>query len=550
MKRNDLKKIVKMKRLIGVGLGLLCQVVSYSQTLFSSNLPVVVINTEGRTIVDSPKTTVQMKIIYNGANKRTNLSDVPNVYEGLAGIEFRGSSSQMFPKKSYGLELRDDKGEGREVALLGMPKEEDWVLYASYNEKSLIHNALAMKIARDLGMYASRTQHVEVVVNGRYDGVYLLMEKIKRVAGRLNIAKMSDKDNSGDALTGGYIFKIDKTTGGSAGWISKVPSPTRNARVQYLYEYPDPDEITSQQKAYLIAKVDSAEATLNSNNFRDPQTGYRRHYDGLSFARIFLINEVSRNVDGYRISTFFHKDRDSKSGKIKAGPAWDYDLAFANADYCDAFHSNGWSYLSGNVCPGDSWQVPFHWKRMLEDPTFVSEVYDEYTRMRKGPWKTERLFAYIDSLATTLQESQQRNFQRWPILGQYVWPNPRPFPSSWQGEINELKNWLEARLQWIDANIPGTLTSIEPLQNQVTETQVEILPNPVIEQAHLIIKVPRPMEVFVEVFDASGKLITTKLQLLDTHNNEINLPIEGASGSYLLRVHTATEVIRKKMMKY
>lgn len=549
MKRNDLKKIVKMKRLIGVGLGLLCQMVSYSQTLVSSNLPIVVINTEGGTIVDSPKTTVQVKIIYNGADKRTTVTDAANVYDGLAGIEFRGSSSQMFPKKPYGIELRDDKGEGREVALLGMPKEEDWILFASYNEKSLMHNGLAMKMARDLGMYASRTQHVEVVVNGRYDGVYLLMEKIKRVAGRLNITKMSDKDNSGDALTGGYIFKIDKTTGGSAGWTSKVPSPTRNARVQYLYEYPDFDVITPQQKAYLIAKVDSAEAALNSTNFRDAQTGYRRYYDGLSFARIFLMNEVSRNVDGYRISTFFHKDRDSKGGKIKAGPAWDYDLAFANADYCDGFRYDGWSYLFGNVCAGDSWQVPFHWKRMLEDPAFVSEVYDEYTRMRKGPWKTENLFAHIDSLTTLLQESQQRNFQRWPILGQYVWPNPKPVPISWRGEVDELKRWLESRLQWMDANIPGAITAIEPLQKQVTETQVEVLPNPFIDQAHILVKAPKPMEVFLEVFDISGKLINTKLQWVDTHNNKIELPVEGASGSYILRVHTPTEVIRKKMMK-
>jgi hypothetical protein len=549
MKRNDLKKIVKMKRLIGVGVGLLCQISVYSQTLFSSNLPVVIINTEGRFIIDEPKTTVQMKIIYNGLDKRTNVADVANVYDGPAGIEYRGSSSQMFPKKPYGFELRDDKGEGKEVSLFGMPKEEDWILFASYNEKSLMHNALAMKMARDLGMYASRTQYVEVVVNGRYDGVYLLMEKIKRVAGRVNVTKMSDKDNSGDAVTGGYIFKIDKTTGSSAGWSSKIPSPTRNARIQYLYDYPDIDAITPQQRAYLIAKVDSAEAALNGTNFRDPQTGYRRHYDGLSFARIFLMNEVSRNVDGYRISTFFHKERDSKGGKIKAGPVWDYDLGFANADYCDGLRYDGWSYLFGNVCPSDGWQVPFHWKRMLEDPAFVSEVYDEYTRMRKGPWKTETLFAHIDSLTATLQESQQRNFQRWPVLGQYVWPNPQPVPISWRGEVDELKRWLELRLQWMDANIPGAITAIEPIPNQIAETLVEVLPNPFTEQAHIRVKVPRPMEVFVEVFDISGKLVTTKLQSVDTHNSEVTLPVEGPSGSYILRVHTPTEVIRKKMMK-
>ncbi len=548
-KRNDIKKIVSMKTLIGVVVGLLCQLAVYSQTLFSSNLPIVIINTNGLPIMDSPKITAQIKIIYNGASKRTNVSDAANVYDGLAGIEFRGSSSQLFPKKAYGIELRDDKGDGREVPLFGFPKEEDWILFASYNEKSLMHNALSMKMARDFGMYASRTQHVEVVVNGRYEGVYLLMEKIKRVSGRANITKMSNTDNSGDAVTGGYIFKIDKTTGsgGSLGWFSKVPSPTRNARVQYLYEYPDFDEITPQQASYLVSKVDSAEAALNSANFRDPQTGYRKHYDGLSFARIFLMNEVTRNVDGYRISTFFHKDRDSKGGKIKAGPAWDYDLAFANADYCDGFRTYGWAYLFGNVCPGDGWQVPFHWKRMLEDPTFVSEVYDEYHRMRNGPWKTERLFAHIDSLTTTLQESQQRNFQRWPVLGQYLWPNPQPVPTSWLGEVNELKRWLEARLEWLDVNMPGTITSVEP--QLPTETSVEISPNPILNEAQLFFKVPRPMELFLEVFDTNGKLITTKLQLINDTAHQLSLPIEGPAGSYILRVHTPTEVIRKKMVK-
>ncbi|MEZ4903073.1 MAG: CotH kinase family protein [Spirosomataceae bacterium] len=498
-----------------------------AQTLTSSNLPIVIIDTQGQTIVDEPKTTVKLKIIYNGAGKRNQVTDVPNVYDGLAGIEFRGSSSQLFPKKPYGFELRDAQGEGREVALLGMPKEEDWILFASYNEKSLLHNALAMKMARDLGMYASRTQHLEVVINGKYEGIYMLMEKIKRVSGRVNLTKMSDKDNSGDVLTGGYIFKIDKSTGsgGREGWVSKIPAPFGTSRIQYLYDYPAFDDITTQQKSYLQAKVDSAEAALNGADFRDFIKGYRRYYDAISFARLFLVNEVARNVDGYRISTFFHKDRDSKGGKIKAGPAWDYDLAFANADYCDGFRYDGWSYLFGKVCPGDGLQVPFHWKRMLEDPAFVSELHDEYSRMRKGPWKIENLHAYIDSLAATLQEAQQRNFQRWPVLGQYVWPNPRPVPTTWQGEVDELKRWLDARLQWLDWNIPGAILSIDPPQNSLTETTLEVVPNPFETEAHLRFKVPRDMEVFVEIFDVTGKLITTKIGRLEQSQAELQLPV-------------------------
>lgn len=535
-----------MRTWLGMVLNLFfCAVVS-AQNLVTSNLPLVIIDTQGQLIVDSPKINAQMRIIYNGPAQRTDPSDAPNVYQGIAGIEFRGSSSQLFPKKSYGFEFRDEKGDGKEVALFGMPKEEDWILFASYNEKSLLHNVLAMKMARDLGMYASRTQFVEVIVNGRYEGVYVLMEKIKRVNGRLNITKLSDQDNSGDALTGGYIFKVDKPTGsgGSIGWFSKV---NYSGRIQYLYEYPDFDEITPNQKSYLIAKVDSAEAALNGAQFRDPQIGYRRFYDGLSFARIFLVNEVARNVDGYRISTFFHKDRDSKGGKIKAGPAWDYDLAFGNADYCEAPLTYGWAYLFGNVCPRDSWQVPFHWKRMLEDPGFVSELNDEYQRMRKGAWKTETLMSYIDSLATVLQEAQQRNFQRWPVLGQYIWPNPTPIPSTWTGEVLELKQWLTQRLAWMDMNIPGTLTAVDP--TPIHEVAVEVAPNPFVNDARLLFKAPRPMEILAEVFDLNGKLITSKFQYLSGDLTTVSMPIQGPSGTYVLRVHTPTESIRRHLIK-
>ena len=530
-----------------------CQ--AYCQNFTSSNLPIVMIDTEGQTILNEPKINVKLKIIQNTAGKRNNLTDTPTQYDGIAGIEYRGASSQLFPKKPYGIELRDEKGDGHEVSIFGMPKEEDWILFASYNEKSLINNVLAMKLARDLGMYASRTQYVELVLNGRYEGVYVWMEKIKRVNGRLDIVKMSDKDNSGDALTGGYIFKIDKVngSGGSAGWFSQIrPSFTNNlnARIQYLFEYPDPDKITSQQRTYIQAKSDSAEAALNSTSFKDPQKGYRKYYDARSFMKFFLINEVSRNVDGYRISTFFHKDRDSKSPLIKAGPVWDFDLAFANADYCDGYRYNGWAYLFGNVCPNDYWQVPFHWKRMLEDPTFVSELYEEYTRMRANEWKTIKLHTYIDSLATLLREPQQRNFERWPnLLGQVIWPNPQPVPTTWQGEVDELKRWLEARLNWLDENMLGKITANELAPSVATEIKVEVFPNPISDFAKITIDAPRQMEIITEVFDLNGRLIHTQVHLLHTKSNQIQLPIEAQAGTYWLRVHTPTEVIKKKMIK-
>jgi hypothetical protein len=525
---------------------------SYSQIFTSSNLPIVLIETNGGIIKDDPKIAVKIKIINNGIGKRNNVTDKANDYDGFVGIEFRGSSSQSFPKKPYGFETWDDKGAGLTVSLLGFPKEQDWILYPSYSDKTLIHNNMAMQMFRDMGSYASRTQHVEVMLNGKYDGVYVLMEKIKRDNGRVSISKMTTADNTGDALTGGYIFKIDKTTGSDMplGWTSKIkPIESRKGQAtNFYYDYPSPANITPQQKVYLKTYVDSAEVALNAADFRDPKNGYQHFFGVSSFVRMFLMNEVSKNVDGYRISTYFHKDKNSKDRRIKAGPAWDYDIAFGNADYCSGERYQGWAYLFGSDCPDDYWQVPFHWKKMLEDSTFNKELRSQYTALRKGAWKTTRLHFVIDSLAAYLDEAQKRNFQRWPILGQYVWPNPKPIPTTYQGEINNYKAWLSARLDWLDGYLYGPLTA-NPEENTIDNLVVEVLPNPFVDQLNLKITANYKMEAMLEVIDSGGRTIQNDLQLLKNGINHITLPVQGTAGIYFLRIHTNRGVLSKKVVK-
>ena len=156
----------------------------------SSNLPIVVINTHGQQIPDDYKIIADMGIIYNGEGVRNNLTDPFNNYNGKIGIEIRGSSSQMFPKKQYAVETKDANGNDLDVSLLGFPPEEDWILYAPYNDKSLIRDVLVYKLANDMGRYASRSKFCELVLNGEYMGIYVLFEKIKRDANRVNIKKM------------------------------------------------------------------------------------------------------------------------------------------------------------------------------------------------------------------------------------------------------------------------------------------------------------------------------------------------------------------------
>ncbi|MFM2039455.1 MAG: hypothetical protein RLZZ493_44, partial [Bacteroidota bacterium] len=305
-------------------------------TFSSSNLPLVIINTpNNQNIPDEPKLQASMKIIDNGLGNINHITDFPNAYNKLIGIEQRGSSSGGFPQKSYGFETRNTDGSILDTIILGMPIEHDWILYAPYNDKTCLRNNITYDLSSKMGHYAAKSKLCELVVNGQYQGIYYLMEKIKRDQNRVDIAKLLPTDNSGDELTGGYIFKIDKTTGnGNIAWTSNYPAAD-GSPINFQHHYPNPDEITFQQNAYIHAYVDSFENALNGPNFADPLIGYRKYIKHKSFIDFMLLNEISKNVDGYRLSSFLHKEKNSNGGELRMGPVWDFNLAWWNADYCN-----------------------------------------------------------------------------------------------------------------------------------------------------------------------------------------------------------------------
>ncbi len=524
-----------------------------AQFLTSSNLPIVIINSNGATIYDEPKTKTDLKIIYNGAGKLNKITDAPNHYNGLAGVEYRGSSSQMFPKKGYGLELWDDKLESKEVSLFGMPKESDWILFASYNEKSFMHNVLTMRIAREMGIYASRTQYVEVIINDVYMGVYVFEEKIKRAVGRVDIAKLKETDLKGDDITGGYIFKADKTTGAKlGGWNSQYPN-YNDFKTNFTYfQYDSPNTITTEQRTYLKNYVDNAEKTLNDANFRDKTNGYRKYFDTRSFIQLLIVNELSKNVDGYRISTYFYKDKDSKGGKIKAGPPWDYDITYGNANYCEGNLPYGFAYNFNKICRTDSWQVPYWWEKMLSDSAFVREMGQEYGFQRKyGALQLDRLNKHIDSLTNELKEPIVRNFQKWPILGAFVWPQPQPYASTWYGEIDELKNFIKQRLDFLDNNIKTNfaITANEPNLENIS---IHAFPNPFLERININIQSAIPEKAKITLLDNLGKTLFENIENLQTGNNDFHIQLpdyQSIGGMKILKIEINGKVIIKKLVQ-
>lgn len=507
--------------------------------MLSSNLPLIVIDTQGQAIPDEPKITARMGIIDNGTGAFNSVSDSYNDYDGFIGVELRGSSSQMFPKKSYGIETRDSDGEDLNVELLGFPEEEDWVLHGPYSDKSLMRNRLIFHMAAQTGRYASRTRFVELILNGDYRGVYVFMEKLKRDKNRVDINKLKSDEIEGDDLTGGYIFKIDKTAGSElGGWISPfIPGPGLGQPTFYQYHYPKGSDIVPEQEAYIQGYVAAFEEMMASDDFANADSGYSQYIDVDSAVDFFILNEIPRNVDAYRLSTFFYKDKDSiGDGKLVFGPIWDFNLGFGNADYYDGGNSVGFQ-VQESVPETDSFQPPFWWEKLWKDPTFNERVQQRWASLRQGPWRTDSLMQFIDATVVTLQDASERNFERWPVLNEYVWPNLF-IGGTYPAEINYLKTWLYDRLEWIDFNLPRVASAPAPELPISALSLSPPYPNPLDYQARMTLSVGRNQNVRVEIYDALGRRVTVLFDGRVETNSPQPLTLSAAAlagGVYLVR---------------
>lgn len=423
---------------------------SKSYSFESTRLPIVKIETNNQTIVDDPKIEATLSIISNENGEDNYVNDTNYSFSGRIGIELRGSSSQSFPKKSFGIEAWDELGEDLDVSLLGMPEESDWVLNAHYADKTLLRNVMTYELFNRMGHYAPKTRLVEVFINNEYKGIYALMEKVKRNKNRVDISKLTPEDNSGSDVTGGYIFKVDRPTGsGTGGWTSKIPVPGKqDVYTNFLFEYPKDDEITDSQKYYLQSFVDSFETALYGANFQDPGIGWRKYADEKSFIDFMLIQEMSKNVDAYRLSTFLYKHKDTKGNKIHFGPVWDFDIAWNNADFCEAWITSDWAFNINYKCPDGV--SPFWWEKIITDTSFMANMKCRYESLRNDLFSEEQINQLLDEKVASMNGAFHHNFHVWSTLGVYIWPNTQPIPDTYAGEIDKLKGWIQRRFQWMD----------------------------------------------------------------------------------------------------
>lgn len=489
----------------------------YGQSLSVSNLPIVRFNTKTRVIQDEPKIPVQMEIFDNGPGQLNQVSSSPTI-STVAGVEYRGSTSQAdfyflpgYVKKPYGIELWTDSTgvKAKKMSLVQMPEESDWVLNASYNDRSFMRDFIAQSLAGKIGLLHSNAKFVELIINDEYRGVYILMEKIKQGKNRVPISDLYPTENAGDDVTGGYLLKIDKTSGSpSTTWKSNYTSGiSATQKCEFQIEYPQYGVITQQQLIYIRDYINNWEQKLMTQDMNDPKASFRDYMDVSSFVNYFILNEATRNVDGYRLSTYLYKDKESLGGKIKMGPAWDFNIAFGNADYLNGWKTDGFVYkaMENDGGKNDYWQVPFWWNKLVQDASFRKALATRWKEVRATFLNTNSINATIDSAQVALKDPLTRNFQKFPLMGKKIWPNYY-VGATLSDEVSWLKNWIQGRLVWLDAQMAVFDSPILAVREENTSSTV--FPNPSVSGLfQWKFSLDKPSLVTYFISDAMGRMI-------------------------------------------
>ncbi|WP_290744459.1 CotH kinase family protein [Fibrobacter sp. UBA4309] len=464
------------------------------------DLPIIFVDTKQKCLDNSllDKIPATMRVLDGPTN---NVADSAKGALYDIGIKVRGQSSAMFPKPGYSVEIRDEKGEGMDVSMFGLPPADDWVFHGPYVDKSMLRNALAYWLFRQAGRYAPRTKHFDLYINGVYRGVYVMVEKIKRGKYRVNVSKLKEDDIAGDSLTGGYIWAFDKTgtnTGGAGdqktGGIEAEGFNTSDG-LNVILHYPKKDKIQPQQEEYLKKYLNDLEALFKNGKNGD---GYEKYVDLGSALDYVLHQEVTNNGDSYWCSFFLHKPKNKTNkegvyteGKVTLGPPWDFNLAMSNGGMMFGGSGNSWQIESSSKAPqqgnGGQWggggfgfgmsslKAPNWLVQMWKRSDYQSELKKRWAELRSGVWHTKVMDAYLDSMKTYLKNAADRNFKRWPNLGQNSGQgdtDPQPMKycngngssgmkmgmggnnaNTWDGEVEHLRKKMKERMQWMDQQL-------------------------------------------------------------------------------------------------
>ncbi len=429
----------------------------------SSNLPIVVIETvNNQSIPIEPKINANMIIVNRGMGQRNDISDVANHdyidFNGAIKIEIRGSSSSRLTKKQYALTTYDSMGQKDNVKILGMPKDNDWILNGIAYDSSLIRDYLSYQLSNQIGQYASRSKYCEVMLNGMYNGIYLFQEKLKIDNDRINIKKIQPEDLSLPNLTGGYIIKTDKIEGTD---LEAWSMPNYGGwRSSFVHEYPKSTDIKPAQHDYIKGEFERLANTSSDKN-SSVEDGYPSVIDVPSFIDFMILNEFSGNVDGYQFSTFFHKER---NGKLRAGPIWDFNLTYGNDLFLwgyDRSFTFGWQFDDGGNMGAK------FWKDLFDDPVYncyLSKRWQELTDFGM-PLNAAKVIDFIDETVLDISEAAARQESLWGTTGVF------------EEQISELKSFIMDRNSWLASQLTSMGSCLSVTQPALVISKINYHPS-------------------------------------------------------------------------
>ncbi len=498
----------------------------------SVNFPLVIIETDEFGIpYKNQRRRAFMGIIDNGPGSYNTPFDSCNVYYGDVDIEVRGQSSSEFPKRSYRFELKDEFEGDSNVVILGMPSDDDWILFGPFQDKAQFRNKMMFDLGRQFGRYQPRSEFCEVILNGEYIGLYAISETIKRHPDRVNIARLRTAEISGIDVTGGYILKYDKPNG-------------------FQIDYPKPDDIQPEQEEYIMGYMDDFNSMIYTDDFWDPEIGFRRYVNDTSLVDHMIMTEFCKNGDGYYISTYFYKDRADRDDRLTYGPLWDHDLVFGNTYFQEGNLTENWQF----EFPSNARYIKI--KRFLQDQAFARLFIDRWKMARESFLSDDNIFNYMDSMATSLADPVARNYEVWPVWGENLF-NSNYISTSYENELYNMKNWISGRVSWIDDHVDeldGKYDSVfyPDYVQEIGEGEFgfDVFPNPFSQNLKVAFVSNSRMPVTVRIVSLTGQLVLQEEFVLEPGYNTMTLEPDQISammpGLYIMNLSSRGRFIAYK----
>ena len=297
-----------------------------------------------------------------------------------------------------------------------------------------MRNLLAFELSRRMGLpYTPYATAVDVLLNGEFKGCYQLCDQIQIHKKRVNITEMTSQDITGEELTGGYLIEIDAYANDEPSWFnSSKGNPV-------TIKSPDSDSIMIVQKNYI------------RNYFNKMEKSWSTYLDLNTFLRHFLVGELSGNTDTYW-SVYMYKDRNDDM--VYTGPVWDFDLAFENDGRTYPVNSlTDYIYRTKGSCAGN--MRSFVNSIVINNAKAKAKLLDIWDEVRQDGLNDEYMTEYIDQWEDSLQQSQQLNFLRWPIMNQKVHQNPKLW-GSYKAEVQNVRRFMQERFAWMDKRLNYT----------------------------------------------------------------------------------------------